>query len=704
MNPKLLILGLILMIGICGVYGMDITSSGVYVVGSDINENEDVNIKADNVAIIGDNKQIGIVFIKKSDLKNITIIDLTIKELSIYNYDNNRINLNNVAISGGKYGIYIDRSNNNKISGNISKVYGGQYGIRIYKGNNNIIEGVNGEIYGKNYGIQIYNSKDNKISGNISKVYGGRYGIYIYSGNNNIIEGVNGEIYGKNYGIQIYNSKDNKISGNISKVYGGRYGIRIYNGKNNKISGADYIPSSGGEGTRNLIYHCKIYGNTYSVHSNSPLTTYYNYIDNKIYYTKGDLVYSKSEVEYYLNETAYLDGETDLFKVIIPKEDAERYYINISELKEFNNYMGNQYRGLTGNDTNCDGIIDDKWYSSIDKYPLIGKPHKFIDLSLKDITIDDTLIKDGTYYLIGLNKTYKINLIIGHSGASVSDAGVELTANTTLVGTESVSFNENEDEKTLTLYWTPTDYGPYTLKGVVDYNNSVDETNEDNNTYEITVKVIDISIDFNYTPKNPKVNQAVDFTPIIKINGTDSSDLGEINLTWDFGDGSSELLDKYPNHATHKYSEVKDYGYLVSLTANSELGWSDSVSHLITISEKTDYHPIAKFTFSTDGTTVYFNASESYDIDGKIVKYIWDFGDGTNDSSSNHTINHTYSEKGRVYTVKLIVIDDDGYTGDTIRFVDILGENKSVPLPPYVNILLVIITMISITYIMRGFK
>ena len=660
MNPKLLILGLILMIGICGVYGMDITSSGVYVVGSDINENEDVNIKADNVAIIGDNKQIGIVFIKKSDLKNITIIDLTIKELSIYNYDNNRINLNNVAISGGKYGIYIDRSNNNKISGNISKVYGGQYGIRIYKGNNNIIEGVNGEIYGKNYGIQIYNSKDNKISGN------------------------------------------------ISKVYGGRYGIRIYNGKNNKISGADYIPSSGGEGTRNLIYHCKIYGNTYSVHSNSPLTTYYNYIDNKIYYTKGDLVYSKSEVEYYLNETAYLDGETDLFKVIIPKEDAERYYINISELKDFNSYMGNQYEGLIGKDTDCDGIIDDIDYSyygtHMDEYPLIGKPHKSIDLYLKNITIDDTLIKDGTYYLIGLNKTYKINLIIGHSGASVSDAGVELTANTTLVGTESVSFNENEDEKTLTLYWTPTDYGPYTLKGVVDYNNSVDETNEDNNTYEITVKVIDISIDFNYTPKNPKVNQAVDFTPIIKINGTDSSDLGEINLTWDFGDGSSELLDKYPNHATHKYSEVKDYGYLVSLTANSELGWSDSVSHLITISEKTDYHPIAKFTFSTDGTTVYFNASESYDIDGKIVKYIWDFGDGTNDSSSNHTINHTYSEKGKTYTVKLIVVDDNEYTGDTIRFVDILGENKSVPLPPYVNILLIIITLISITYITRGFK
>jgi hypothetical protein len=238
MNPKLLILGLILMIGICGVYGMDITSSGVYVVGSDINENEDVNIKADNVAIIGDNKQIGIVFIKKSDLKNITIIDLTIKELSINNYDNNRINLNNVAISGGTYGIYIYRGSENKISGNISKVYGEQYGIYIYPGNNNTIEGVNGEITGNtDKGIYIYGS-ENKISGNISKVYGGQRGIYIDTGNNNTIEGVNGEITGNGndgYGISIHLGSENKISGNISKVYGEQYGIFIYKSDNNII-------------------------------------------------------------------------------------------------------------------------------------------------------------------------------------------------------------------------------------------------------------------------------------------------------------------------------------------------------------------------------------------------------------------------------------------------------------------------------------
>jgi len=343
-------------------------------------------------------------------------------------------------------------------------------------------------------------------------------------------------------------------------------------------------------------------------------------------------------------------------------------------------------------------------YSRRRRDPLIGEPKKSVDLSLKDITINNALIKDGTYYLIGLNKTYEVNLIIGHSGVSVSNVGVKLTANNMLIDNKAVSFNENEDEKTLTLYWTPTDYGPYTLKGVVDYDNSVDETNEDNNNNETTVKVIEIFIDFNYTPKNPKVNQTVDFTPIIEVNGTDLSDLGEINLTWDFGDGSSEVSNKYPNHATHKYDDA--WSYLVILTANSELGWSGSANHSIIINEETDYHPIARFTFSTNGTTVYFNASESYDIDGRIVEYIWDFGDGTNDSSSNPTINHTYSERGKIYTVKLIVVDDDGYTGDTIRFVSILeeGENKSIPLPPYVNILLIITTIMSITYIVRGFK
>jgi hypothetical protein len=53
----------------------------------------------------------------------------------------------------------------------------------------------------------------------------------------------------------------------------------------------------------------------------------------------------------------------------------------------------------------------------------------------------------------------------------------------------------------------------------------------------------------------------------------------------------------------------------------------------------------------------YFDASDSYDIDGEIVSYEWDFGDGT--VAQGIAVQHTYSVPGE-YTVALTVTDDDG--------------------------------------------
>ena len=55
--------------------------------------------------------------------------------------------------------------------------------------------------------------------------------------------------------------------------------------------------------------------------------------------------------------------------------------------------------------------------------------------------------------------------------------------------------------------------------------------------------------------------------------------------------------------------------------------------------------------------TIVFDASGSYDIDGYIVSYEWDFGDGT--TGQGIAVGHTYSVAG-LYTVTLTVTDDDG--------------------------------------------
>ena len=71
--------------------------------------------------------------------------------------------------------------------------------------------------------------------------------------------------------------------------------------------------------------------------------------------------------------------------------------------------------------------------------------------------------------------------------------------------------------------------------------------------------------------------------------------------------------------------------------------------------------PIALFTYSPENPAanedVTFDASESYNPDGEVVSYEWNFGDGN--TSSGKVVTHTYSTVGD-YAVTLIVTDNDG--------------------------------------------
>jgi PKD repeat protein len=87
------------------------------------------------------------------------------------------------------------------------------------------------------------------------------------------------------------------------------------------------------------------------------------------------------------------------------------------------------------------------------------------------------------------------------------------------------------------------------------------------------------------------------------------------------------------------------------------------------------FPPVADFTFSPErpkvGETVRFDASESFDPDGQIVKYEWDFdSDGTIDAHGV-IVEHVFAQAG-TFTVTLIVTDNDGETG-TARKTIVVG-------------------------------
>lgn len=120
---------------------------------------------------------------------------------------------------------------------------------------------------------------------------------------------------------------------------------------------------------------------------------------------------------------------------------------------------------------------------------------------------------------------------------------------------------------------------------------------------------------------------------------------------WKFGDGNTAASVA----ADHKYKD--DGVYTVTLTITDNLGTKDSVEAIITVLNRA---PVASFIESTDkiaeNEIIYFDASGSYDLDGMIVNYAWDFGDGN--IGNGVTTEHVYIEEG-IYTVNLTVTDDD---------------------------------------------
>jgi hypothetical protein len=88
--------------------------------------------------------------------------------------------------------------------------------------------------------------------------------------------------------------------------------------------------------------------------------------------------------------------------------------------------------------------------------------------------------------------------------------------------------------------------------------------------------------------------------------------------------------------------------------------------------------PVANFTWAPEspqaGRTVTFNASSSSPNGGEIVKYDWDFGDGT--AGATDIVTHIYATEG-TYDVTLNVTDSEGLWNSTLKTITVQ------PKPPY---------------------
>ena len=169
----------------------------------------------------------------------------------------------------------------------------------------------------------------------------------------------------------------------------------------------------------------------------------------------------------------------------------------------------------------------------------------------------------------------------------------------------------------------------------------------------------------------------------VSFDGSGSSDPDGDPLTceWDM-DNDGEYDDAFGVMPTHTFLSVGIF--TVGLSVSDGMGAEGRDSAAVTIMDM----PVASFTESAHvapvGTPITFDPSGSYDPDGPIILYEWDFdGDGVYDLSTTtlSIVSHTYTIPG-TYTVTLRVTDFHGNsdTASNVKTITPLGVIPEVPL------------------------
>jgi len=164
----------------------------------------------------------------------------------------------------------------------------------------------------------------------------------------------------------------------------------------------------------------------------------------------------------------------------------------------------------------------------------------------------------------------------------------------------------------------------------------------------------------------------------ISFDGAASSDPdGTIaSYLWEFGDGTTGS----GMSVTHSYTTPGTYN--VTLTVTDDAGAIDSAGTTAVIRDTVNQPPVANASgpyTGTVGVPVAFNGTSSSDVDGSIVRYDWNFGDGTIADDAGPAPTHTYLSDGS-FTVTLTVTDDVRNTSTDSTTATIGGVANQLPL------------------------
>jgi len=139
----------------------------------------------------------------------------------------------------------------------------------------------------------------------------------------------------------------------------------------------------------------------------------------------------------------------------------------------------------------------------------------------------------------------------------------------------------------------------------------------------------------------------------------------------DLGDGSP-IYNLTSNLTVHRYPSLRTYN--VSYWTFFGPTYHSSTKYIrLELAKAGNMTPVPVIFQETirirfESQPVLFSGNASYDVDGSITGYYWDYGDGTHSPTDNEfygyfpskIANHIYNKRGK-YIVSLRVMDDQGF-------------------------------------------
>lgn len=547
-----------------------------------------------------------------------------------------------------------------------------QYGALVHVSSNNVVLQKNNISKCDLWGIYLDSSDDNTISGNLIN---NTKGVFVSSSNNNVFSS-NNISNSSDAGINLRSSKRNILYQNHFKT--STFGLYARDCSNTNITQNTF--------TKNDFHGMYVTGdrtdiiqaNNFTNNSVSGITLdSYNCTIADNIFNRGQIGLSLQKTGCEVRNNSFQNISSTGISAISGSKNNIIYlnhFIknNLNAREQGGNHWDN---GTKGNywdnynyvDRNLDGIGDHPFAiatGGLDHYPtgiFLKPPQKpynpspaddkenvglKVTLWVKVVDVDSSIISDISFY----NAVGDIKMGSARNIANGKNASCSFTLPFDTVYAWYATANDSlQENKSDIWFFTTKQRPPENEKPVANLGG----------------------------PYLSKLNQSVSF------NGSRSIDPDGtiIFYRWNFGDGSSQILDKTPKHT------YADPGvYTVTLTVVDNDGRSSMANTTATIQGVIFINnpPVATFTAPSSVTVrqeVSLDASGSNDTDGTIVGYRWDFdSNGTFDTDwlATSIITTTFSSVGSSI-VTLEVKDNEGAVSSFSNSILIKAVQKKSP-------------------------